>query len=97
VLREALANVREHSDAETVRVEIDGGAEATTLRVTDDGRGFSPAVEPADDRGGGRLGVAGMRGRIRLLDGTFAVESAPGGPTVVFASVPRWQPESGGR
>lgn len=97
VLREALANVREHSDAETVRVEIDGGAEATTLRVTDDGRGFSPAAAPADERDSGRLGIAGMRERIRMLDGTFAVESAPGGPTVVYASVPRWQPETAGR
>ena len=82
---------------QTVRVEIDGGAEATTLRVIDDGCGFAPALEPADERDGMRLGIAGMRERIRLLDGTFAVESAPGGPTVVSVSLPRWQPAADGR
>jgi signal transduction histidine kinase len=97
VLREALTNVREHSDATTVRVEIDGGGEATTLCVTDDGHGFSPASEPAAERDEGRLGLAGMRERIRLLDGTFEVESAPGGPTTIFASVPRWEADTAGR
>jgi len=96
VLREALTNVREHSDAATVRVEIDGGAEATTLRVTDDGHGFSSAGEPADEREHAGLGLAGMRERIRLLDGTFEVESAPGGPTTIFASVPRWEAGTAG-
>ena len=41
---------------------------------------------------GGRMGLVGMGERIRLLGGRFDVRSAPGGPTVVTASFPRWRP-----
>jgi len=40
----------------------------------------------------GRLGLVGMGERIRLLGGRFEIESKPGGPTRVRASLPRWRP-----
>jgi signal transduction histidine kinase len=33
-----------------------------------------------------------MHERIRLLDGTLELESRPGGPTRVRATIPRWRP-----
>ena len=36
------------------------------------------------------IGVVGMRERLRLLGGKLELESAPGGPTVVRAVLPRW-------
>ena len=38
------------------------------------------------------LGIAGMGERLRLLGGCLEVESAPGGPTIVRATLPRWIP-----
>ncbi len=40
----------------------------------------------------GRLGLVGMGERVRLLGGHFDIESKPGGPTRVRATIPRWQP-----
>jgi signal transduction histidine kinase len=50
-----------------------------TVEVADDGAG---AADPA---GGG---LHGLRRRIEALDGTLAVVSPPGGPTVVRAQIP---------
>ena len=39
----------------------------------------------------GRLGLAGMRERIRLLDGSLDISSRRGGPTTISVVVPRWR------
>jgi signal transduction histidine kinase len=38
----------------------------------------------------GHLGLVGMRERMRMLGGRTEIQSAPGGPTVVSAVLPRW-------
>jgi signal transduction histidine kinase len=90
VLQEALSNIRQHSGARTVCValdELDGGV---SMAISDDGRGFDPVgVVPGEADEGG-LGLTGMRERLRLLGGRLELESAPGGPTVVRALLPRW-------
>jgi signal transduction histidine kinase len=40
----------------------------------------------------GRLGLVGMGERVRLLGGTFQIDSKPGGPTTLRFSLPRWEP-----
>ena len=62
------------------------------MEIRDDGRGFDPArVVPAEDGESG-IGLVGMRERLRLLGGRLEIESAPGGPTTVRATLPRWLP-----
>ncbi len=92
ILQEALANIRLHSEASSVRMEIaivDGGVR---LEVADDGRGFEVerVLRRAPRRG--RLGLIGMRERARLLGGSASVESRPGGPTSIVAVLPPWRP-----
>ena len=53
--------------------------ESIIVTVLDDGRGG------ADPNGSG---LHGLRGRVEALDGTFRVESPPGGPTIVEAVLP---------
>jgi signal transduction histidine kinase len=50
-------------------------------------------VRPAEDGESG-LGLVGMRARLQLIGGRLEVESAPGGPTTVRATLPRWLPET---
>ena len=50
------------------------------MEVRDDGAGGA-TVKP----GGG---LAGLRDRVQALDGTLAVSSPPGGPTVVRVELP---------
>lgn len=74
--QEALANVRKHSGAGRVGVELRYREEGTTLTVVDDGRGFDPAVPSAG------YGLAGMRRRVEDGGGTLTVTSGPAGTTV---------------
>jgi signal transduction histidine kinase/DNA-binding NarL/FixJ family response regulator len=83
ILQEALANVRFHSRAGSVRVTLDV-ADDLTLVVEDDGVGF-------DAESAGRapsLGLQGMTERASALGGSFSIESAPGEGTRVELEVP---------
>jgi signal transduction histidine kinase len=93
VVQEALTNVREHSGATAVEVSVEEEPEHIRVGVVDNGRGFDPRAALSQAERQGRLGVVGMGERVRLLGGTFTIESAPGGPTNVTALVPRWRPE----
>jgi signal transduction histidine kinase len=90
VLQETLSNIRQHSGAAKVAVLLHNGDEGLCMEVSDDGHGFDPdSVEP-DGEGQSGIGVVGMHERLRLLGGRLELESAPGGPTVVRALLPRW-------
>jgi len=93
LVREALTNVRQHSDAEHVEIEIVAGSDAVTVAVRDDGHGFDPGRDGLRAAASGHLGLVGMRERMRMLGGHTEISSAPGGPTVVSASRPRWPAE----
>jgi signal transduction histidine kinase len=88
VAQEALANVREHARAGSVELFARATAQGVSLAVVDDGKGFD--VRRAAARG--RLGLAGMEERVRLLGGTLAVDSRPGRGTRVEATIPHWRP-----
>jgi len=79
---EALANVAKYSGATfaEVRVAEDEEAEAIVVEVSDDGIG---GADPT--RGSGLVGLVD---RIESLDGSFALESPPGGGTRVRATIP---------
>ena len=40
----------------------------------------------------GRLGLVGIGERVRMVGGTFELESRPGGPTTLKLTLPRWEP-----
>jgi signal transduction histidine kinase len=88
VTREALSNVARHAQANLVVVTLRAVGEGIELSIRDDGCGFDVAASSA----GERLGVSGMRTRIALLGGELQVESAPGGPTTVTATLQPWRP-----
>jgi signal transduction histidine kinase len=88
VAQEALNNVVRHAGARSATVDLramDGGL---LLAVRDDGVGFDPA-SPGTGRS---LGLASMRERVQLVNGTLDVESALGQGTAVVA----WVPVEGG-
>ena len=87
VLREALTNVAHHANASHVNVRVEAGEEAILIEIQDDGDGFDPAAVRRD-----ALGLVTMRHRVELLGGTFSIHSQAGGPTVVTAQCPHWQP-----
>ena len=91
-VQESLTNIREHSGATSVEVVIRARRSSIDVRVTDNGQGFevSRALAKAAQRG--RLGLVGIGERVRMLGGTFEIDSRPGGPTNLRFSLPRWEP-----
>jgi PAS domain S-box-containing protein len=88
VAQEALSNVARHARARAASVALRRTDVGLLLTVRDDGVGFDPA-NPETRRS---LGMASMRERVRLVNGTLEVESAAGRGTAVVA----WVPAGGG-
>jgi signal transduction histidine kinase len=89
LLQESLANGFRHAGGVGQWVKVTGDDGQLTVEVADSGKGFDPQVVTADSH----LGLAGMRERVEILGGTFAVVSAPGEGTVVRAQLPLTVPE----
>ncbi|MCL6451666.1 MAG: sensor histidine kinase [Acetobacteraceae bacterium] len=94
LIQEAASNVVRHAGARTLRVRVEIGGDQIRSQVLDDGRGFDPE-EVARDRHSGRFGLAGMRERVRLLDGRLRLQSAPGRGTRIDFTIPIRPPEEG--
>ena len=90
VLQEALSNIRQHSGASAVAVALCEDGEGVRMEIRDDGHGFDRCAVQPDVDGQSGIGIVGMRERLRLLGGQLELDSAPGGPTVVRAVLPRW-------
>ena len=95
LIREALTNIREHSEASAVAIAISSDARSVSVQITDDGRGFDPEATLVRAARAGRLGLVGMHERVRMLGGRTQIDSRPGGPTVISATLPSW-PGRGG-
>jgi signal transduction histidine kinase len=91
-IQEALANVREHAGATSVVVRVRARRSAIEVQITDDGMGFEVERALAKAAQRGRLGLVGIAERVRMVGGTFELESTPGGPTRLKLTLPRWEP-----
>lgn len=79
VVAEALTNIAKHSNATSAHVRV---TRDDCLRITVSDNGFGGVDEAKG------TGIIGMRRRIAALDGTLAVDSPLGGPTVISVEVP---------
>ncbi|WP_238010406.1 sensor domain-containing protein [Dactylosporangium sp. AC04546] len=80
VVAEALTNLVRHSRARTGSVSMSHADGLLTMVVADDGGGGAdPAVG---------TGLRGIERRLAAFDGTMALSSPPGGPTVIRMEVP---------
>ena len=82
IAQEAVVNAGRHADATRVEISLRSLGSNVELRVADNGRGFNgngplAATEP------GHLGLASMRERAELMDGTLEVESSDRGTRVL--------------
>lgn len=82
IVQEALANVRKHARAQTVRVLLHRDPDGTyVVLVEDDGEGF--ALRDRDGHPGEHIGLSIMEERAKRLDGELRIESEPGEGTRV--------------
>jgi signal transduction histidine kinase len=80
VVSEGLANIVKHSQATEAAVFVQRSGDRLHVIVTDDGVG---GADPA--RG---TGLAGLARRAASVDGTFDIDSPPGGPTLLTVDLP---------
>lgn len=84
VIQEALINGWRHGQGSTLRVRVHRVGAQVQVDVADEGPGFDPEAACAS----GRMGLAFMGERVRLLGGTFEIDSTPGHGTCIRARLP---------
>ncbi|KRE91559.1 histidine kinase [Arthrobacter sp. Soil764] len=86
----SLANVREHARAANAVVTLAFLGSEVTMDIYDDGVGFDPAAAAGagDAADGSGFGLRSLRERVNALNGSLAVESAPGEGAVVAIRLP---------
>lgn len=87
VAQEALTNIARHAQATQVRMSITEVSGSIRMEIGDNGKAFD-ARRVLVGRSRGRLGLIGMRERVEMVGGRFAIESAPGKGTTVRAEIP---------
>ena len=88
IVQEALRNVWRHSQATSAQVLVKFQDGKTMITVKDNGKGFQLQSPMGDLTKSGKLGLAGMNERARLLGGSLKVESEPGKGTTVIVEAP---------
>ncbi|MBE0616918.1 MAG: histidine kinase, partial [Proteobacteria bacterium] len=83
-LKEALANVRQHAQANRVDVSLRVAGEDLVLEVLDDGIGITDEQTQSQRS----FGLIGMRERAVRLGGMVDVERRPGGGTRLRVKLP---------
>jgi len=82
-VRESVTNVGRHAHATQASVTLTVGDDQCLLRVLDNGRGIDESKVSE-----GSLGLTNLRRRAEKLDGTFVMENAEGGGTLLTWQVP---------
>lgn len=77
---ELLANVAKHAGDVAVRIDLRRAGDGLHVRVDDDGPGGADASQGT--------GLAGIRRRLGVFDGSLQVSSPVGGPTAVTLEIP---------
>jgi two-component system sensor histidine kinase UhpB len=84
VAQEALHNIAKHANARTGRISLARHGGEVVMRIVDDGRGFESDA-PEGQHG---IGLQSMRERVRMLGGSFRVQSSKGSGTVATVRIP---------
>ncbi|MBV8275719.1 MAG: PAS domain S-box protein [Verrucomicrobia bacterium] len=82
IAQEAMSNAARHGRPHFIKLEFQLDVDTGTLRITDDGVGFTREKTPNG------LGLRTMEYRASLIRGSLKIESKPGSGTVVTCSFP---------
>lgn len=88
IAQEALRNVWRHSQASRAEVTIEFSDTKLDIVISDNGRGFELPQRLGDLASTGKLGLAGMQERARLIGATLMLQSESGVGTTVIVEVP---------
>jgi PAS domain S-box-containing protein len=84
IFQETLTNIARHAEATAVYARLFVEDDQLILTITDDGKGFDPALAKKKKT----LGLLGMKERTLMMKGAYAIDSQPGHGTSLRFSVP---------
>jgi NarL family two-component system sensor histidine kinase YdfH len=80
---EALTNVANHAKAQNVEVNARMKDKSLLVTIQDDGQGFDASAIPS-----GHYGILGIKERVRLVNGSFEIQSENGKGTQMKIEIP---------
>ena len=86
IIQESLANVRKHSRATAVTVDVRRQGGQLVVTISDDGVGFNPAARAKSEFP--RFGISTMQERAATIGGELQIDSTPGQGTTIRLQVP---------
>jgi rsbT co-antagonist protein RsbR len=87
VMQESLTNVAKHAKASRVDFVIRKLPDRICMTISDNGKSFQPASGPPGN-GQQRLGLLGMKERVRLINGELQIEPRLGKGTTLQLAIP---------
>jgi len=89
ITQEALTNVAKHAEATRVVVRLTIAADAVTVEIEDNGKGFeADRIRHSEQPSLSGWGLVGMRERTRLLGGECTIQSTPGEGSRIRVRIP---------
>jgi signal transduction histidine kinase len=86
IVQESVNNIIKHAHASTIAINANFEPGHLNLLIEDNGDGFELSLEQVDMNRG--IGMRSMQNRVELLNGHFAIETAPAKGTQIQISVP---------
>jgi signal transduction histidine kinase len=86
IVQEAMNNIIKHAHASTIAISANFAHNHLQLLIDDNGNGFKLPLEQGDINRG--IGLRSMENRVKLLNGQFAIETAPEKGTQIQISIP---------
>lgn len=83
IVQEALNNAARYASAQSVNVSAVFGPIEFTVRVQDDGKGFTAPERVSDLVASGHYGLMGMQERAELIGARLTIQSAPGAGAII--------------
>jgi len=85
IAQEATRNAGRHSQASGAELAIKFSNNMVRMSISDNGNGFKIPRRPGELSSSGKLGLAGMHERAKLLGGSLKLKSKPGTGTQIVA------------
>jgi signal transduction histidine kinase len=82
LVQEVLNNAVKHSEASAVEVTVVMDEDSIRAIVKDNGKGFDPKEKKEG------YGMRSLNERVKILGGTYQIESAPGAGTIIKINIP---------
>jgi signal transduction histidine kinase len=88
IIEEAIANAREHAEANNIAVQVGLQDNLLVAQIKDDGKGFYTYAEGFSDESMDGLGLSTIESWAKSINGKVAINSTVGRGTTITLTVP---------